>query len=169
MQKTNKKIRLFLVDFSTGKKQMLLAKALFVQWVIQSDVVVAQTDMNLAIWYNVDMPEHITLMPVRGEVTEIIRKNVIFCIQLICQWTFLLKLCCTQDKTEVKTREGASEFTYNLDEGLVEFGTAVNDNDFGRAILFLESLGDKAGAKAMWHNLANVALNQQNLMVILIL
>lgn len=46
------------------------------QWVIQSDVVIAQTDANLAIWYNIDMPEHITLMPVRGEVTEIIRENV---------------------------------------------------------------------------------------------
>lgn len=68
--------RLFLVDIATGKKQMLLSKALFVQWVIQSDVVIAQTDANLAIWYNIDMPEHITLMPVRGEVTEIVRENV---------------------------------------------------------------------------------------------
>lgn len=65
----------------------------------------------------------------------------------------------------MKTREGASEFAYTLDEGLVEFGTAVNDNDFGRAVLFLETLGDKPAAKAMWHNLANVALNQQNLLV----
>lgn len=73
----------------------------------------------------------------------------------------------SQDKTEVKTRESASEFTYSLDEGLVEFGTAVNDSDFGRAILFLETLGDKPAAKAMWHNLANVALSQQNLIVIM--
>lgn len=68
--------RLFLVDIATGKKQILLSKALFVQWVIQSDVVIAQTDTNLAIWYNIDMPEHITLMPVRGEVSEIVRENV---------------------------------------------------------------------------------------------
>lgn len=55
---------------------MLLPKALFVQWVIQSDVVVAQTDNNLEIWYNIDMPEHKTLLPVRGEVVEIVRGNV---------------------------------------------------------------------------------------------
>lgn len=60
----------------SGEKQLLLPKALFVQWVIQSDVVVAQTDNNLEIWYNIDMPEHKTLMPVRGEVVEIIRENV---------------------------------------------------------------------------------------------
>lgn len=65
----------------------------------------------------------------------------------------------------MKTRDGASEFTYSLDEGLVEFGTAVNDNDFGRAILFLETLGDVPAAKAMWHNLANVALKQQIILV----
>lgn len=61
---------------ATGKKQVLLVKASFVQWVVQSDVVVAQTDMNIAIWYNIDMPEHVTLMPIRGEVHEIIRENV---------------------------------------------------------------------------------------------
>lgn len=73
----DKKMRLYLVDITNGKKQLLLPKAFFVQWVIQSDVVVAQTDnMNLAIWYNIDLPEHITLMTVRGEVTEIIRENV---------------------------------------------------------------------------------------------
>lgn len=65
----------------------------------------------------------------------------------------------------MKTRDGTSEFNYRLDEGLVEFGTAVNDNDFGRAILFLETLGDVPAAKAMWHNLANVALNQKNILV----
>lgn len=64
------------MDISSGEKQLLLPKALFVQWVIQSDVVVAQTDSNLEIWYNIDMPEHKTLLPVRGEVVEIIRGNV---------------------------------------------------------------------------------------------
>lgn len=70
-----------------------------------------------------------------------------------------------QGKTEVKTKDGPTDYIYRLDEGLVEFGTAVNDNDFGRAILFLESLGDKPAAKAMWHNLANIALLKQNLRV----
>lgn len=65
-----------MVDVLSGEKQLLLPKALFVQWVIQSDVVVAQTDSNLEIWYNIDMPEHKTLLPVRGEVVEIIRGNV---------------------------------------------------------------------------------------------
>ena len=71
----------------------------------------------------------------------------------------------TQGKTEVRSREGGTEHVYTLDEGLVEFGTAVNDSDFGRAILFLETLGDTPAATAMWHNLANIALLKQNLRV----
>lgn len=71
----------------------------------------------------------------------------------------------TQGKTEVTTREGAAEHRYALDEGLVEFGTAVNDCGFGRAVVYLESLDDRPAAKAMWHNLASVSLQQQNLWV----
>lgn len=54
---------------------------------------------------------------------------------------------------------------YELDEGLVEFGTAVHDNDFGRAIMFLESLGDKPEAEAMWSNLASLAIDMNKLHV----
>lgn len=140
----DKKMRLILVDVASSKKQTLLGKASFVQWVTGSDVAVAQTDSNLAVWYNIDLPEHVTIMTVRGDVIEVIREN---------------------GKTEVRTREGPAEHVYQLDEGLVEFGTAVNDCDFGRAVLYLESLNDNSAAKAMWHNLANIALIQENLRV----
>lgn len=72
----DKKMRLVLYDISTTKKQTLLGKVSFVQWVIQSDVAVAQSDGNLAIWYNIDMPEHVTLMAVRGEAIEVVREDV---------------------------------------------------------------------------------------------
>lgn len=72
----DKKMRLTLYDISTTKKQTLLGKVSFVQWVIQSDVAVAQSDANLAIWYNIDMPEHVTLMPIRGEAIEVVREDV---------------------------------------------------------------------------------------------
>lgn len=140
----DKKMRLIVVDIQTGRKQTLLSKVQFVQWVSKSDVVIAQTDSNLAVWYNIDLPEHVTIMTVRGDVFDVIRED---------------------GKTEVHTKEGATEHVYPLDEGLVEFGTALNDGDFGRAVTYLETLGDKPAAKAMWHNLANIALIQQNLRV----
>lgn len=72
----DKKLRLILVDNYSGKKQTLLSNISFVQWVPQSDVVVAQSNSNLAIWYNIDLPEHVTLQSIRGEAIEVIRENV---------------------------------------------------------------------------------------------
>lgn len=58
----------------------------------------------------------------------------------------------------MKTLEGLTDHSYLLDEGLVEFGTALNDHDFGRAMVFLENLEDKTTATGMWHRLAQTSL-----------
>lgn len=140
----DKKMRLTLVDVQSGRKQLLSNRVSFVQWVIQSDVAVAQSDAQLSVWYNLDMPEHVTSVAVRGEVLDVTRES---------------------GRTTVHSTDGPLNFTYPLDEGLVEFGTALNDCDFGRAIAFLESLGETAAATAMWHNLATVSLQRENLIV----
>lgn len=72
----DKKMRLILFDIATSKKQTLLGKVSFVQWVPSSDVTIAQSDANLAIWYNIDLPEHVTIVTVRGEVYDVIREEV---------------------------------------------------------------------------------------------
>lgn len=64
------------MDVETSKKQTMMGKVSFVQWVMQSDVAVAQSDTNLAVWYNIDLTEHVTLLPVRGEVIDVIRDEV---------------------------------------------------------------------------------------------
>jgi hypothetical protein len=35
-------------------------------------------------------------------------------------------------KTEVLVNEGVTTVSYTLDEGLIEFGTAIDDGDYGR-------------------------------------
>ena len=35
------------------------------QWVVGSDVVVAQNHGNLCVWYNIDAPERVTLFPIK--------------------------------------------------------------------------------------------------------
>lgn len=69
-------LRLILVDIYSGKKQTLLGGISFVQWVPQSDVVVGQSNNNLAIWYNIDLPEHVTLTAIRGDAIEVVREGV---------------------------------------------------------------------------------------------
>ncbi|XP_050517357.1 intraflagellar transport protein 172 homolog [Diabrotica virgifera virgifera] len=138
----DKKQRLVLIDVITQLKQTIFTGVSFVQWVESSDVAVAQSGTNLAIWYNIDLPENPTLMTVKGDVIDIVRNN---------------------GKTEAICVDGNNSFNVELDEGLVEFGTALNDNDYNRAILFLESMNNTSEAEAMWHTLYLIAMKQQNL------
>lgn len=70
----------------------------------------------MAVWYNMDAPERVTLVPIKGDVLDILRDD---------------------GKTEVVVQEGHHQVTYELDEGLIEFGTAIDDGDFERAVAFL--------------------------------
>ena len=47
-----------------------------------------------------------------------------------------------EGKTEVIVNEGVNTVSYTLDEGLIEFGTAVDDGDFGRSVF---------GIFIIWH------------------
>ncbi|KAK9502773.1 hypothetical protein O3M35_011482 [Rhynocoris fuscipes] len=140
-------MRLSLLDTRSGERQVILSYCTYVQWVPGSDVVVAQSRNNACVWYNIDTPDRVTTFPVRGEIVDIVREN---------------------KKTEIISQEGTHQVGYELDEGLVEFGTAVHDSDFGRAILFLESLGTtNQDIEAMWHNLAEITLQLNNIRVAL--
>ncbi|CAG9856074.1 unnamed protein product [Phyllotreta striolata] len=138
----DKKQRLVLFDLASQTKQTIFTGVSFVQWVESSDVAVAQAGNTLAIWYNIDLPENPTLTMVKGDVIDVVRNN---------------------GKTEAICVDGNNTFNLELDEGLVEFGTALNDNDYNRAVLFLESLSNGCEAEAMWHTLYLIAMKQQNL------
>ena len=112
------------------------------QWVPGSDVVVAQNRETLCIWYSIDAPERITTFPIKGDVTDIERVN---------------------GRTEVVVDDGANTVSYALDEGLVEFGTAVDDGNYERACAFLEPLEMSAETEAMWRTLAGLALEAKEL------
>nr|CAD7454857.1 unnamed protein product [Timema tahoe] len=140
----DKKMRLTLYDIKTGQKLPILSFCTFVQWVPGSDVVVAQSRNNLCVWYNIDSPDQVTLFPIKGDAVDVVRAD---------------------GKTEVVVEEGQHQLGYELDEGLLEFGTAIHDNDLGQAILFLEKLGDKPEAEGMWSNLANIAIATNKLRV----
>ena len=60
-----------------------------------------------------------TTFPIKGDVEDIERND---------------------GQTEVIVDEGNGQVSYMLDEGLIEFGTAVEDGDYVRAVLFLETL-----------------------------
>ena len=54
-----------MYDISTGTKSTVLNYCSYVQWVPDSDVVVAQNRNNLCIWYNIDSPERVTMFEIK--------------------------------------------------------------------------------------------------------
>uniref|UniRef100_A0A3P8XGI6 IF140/IFT172/WDR19 TPR domain-containing protein n=1 Tax=Esox lucius TaxID=8010 RepID=A0A3P8XGI6_ESOLU len=110
----DKKLRLHLHDIESSVKATMLSFCSYVQWVPASDVVVAQNRGNLCVWYNIDSPERVTMFPLRGDVVDLERSN---------------------GKTEVIVTEGVNTVSYTLDEGLIEFGTAIDDEDYYRLLL----------------------------------
>lgn len=133
-----------LLDMNTMKKSIILSGVSFVQWIEGSDVAVAQQGNKLAVWYNIDLPDHPTLVNVQGNVVDVVRNN---------------------DKTQAISVDGNNTLVYDLNDGLVEFGSAMHENDYGRAIIFLETVEDSNQTKSMWRNLANIALEKQNLLI----
>ncbi|XP_005948489.1 intraflagellar transport protein 172 homolog [Haplochromis burtoni] len=133
----DKKLRLHLYDIQSGVKTTLLSFCSYVQWVPGSDVVVSQNRGNLCIWYSIDSPETVTMFPVKGDIVDLKRAD---------------------GKTDVIVTEGVNMVTYTLDEGLIEFGTAVDDGDYNRATAFLETLEMSPETEAMWKTLSKLAL-----------
>uniref|UniRef100_A0A8C2ZEP1 Intraflagellar transport protein 172 homolog n=1 Tax=Cyclopterus lumpus TaxID=8103 RepID=A0A8C2ZEP1_CYCLU len=138
----DKKLRLHLYDIETGSKTTLLSFCSYVQWVPGSDVVVAQNRGNLCIWYSIDSPESITMFPIKGDIVDLERVD---------------------GKTDVILTEGVNTVAYTLDEGLIEFGTAIDDGDYDRATAFLESLEMSPETEAMWKMLSKLALEAHQL------
>uniref|UniRef100_A0A665WJI3 Intraflagellar transport 172 n=1 Tax=Echeneis naucrates TaxID=173247 RepID=A0A665WJI3_ECHNA len=114
----------------------------YVQWVPGSDVVVAQNRGNLCIWYSIDSPESITMFPIKGDIVDLERAD---------------------GKTDVIVTEGVNTVTYTLDEGLIEFGTAIDDGDYDRATAFLETLEMSPETDSMWKTLSKLALEARQL------
>ncbi|XP_004710279.2 intraflagellar transport protein 172 homolog [Echinops telfairi] len=66
-------------------------------------------------------------------------------------------------KTEVMVTEGVTTVAYTLDEGLIEFGTAIDDGNYTRATAFLETLEMTPETEAMWKTLSKLALEAKQL------
>ncbi|XP_031437803.1 intraflagellar transport protein 172 homolog isoform X2 [Clupea harengus] len=138
----DKKLRLHLYDIESREKTTVLSFCSYVQWVPGSDVVVAQNRNSLCVWYNIDSSERVTMFPLRGDIFDLERSN---------------------GKTEVIVTEGVNTVSYTLDEGLIEFGTAIDDGDYYRATAFLETLEMCAETEAMWKTLSKLSLEARQL------
>lgn len=72
-----------------------------------------------------------------------------------------------KNQTSVMVEEQGNLVAYLLDEALIEFGTALHDNDFGRVLLFLEDFTDvdRSQVEAMWENVSRNAVVARELSI----
>uniref|UniRef100_A0A8C4WQ59 Intraflagellar transport protein 172 homolog n=1 Tax=Eptatretus burgeri TaxID=7764 RepID=A0A8C4WQ59_EPTBU len=138
----DKKFRLYIYDVESGTTSSLLSYCTYVQWVPGSDVIVAQNHGNLCIWYNINMPEGVTMVTIKGDIVDVKRAD---------------------GKTVVAVSDGVTTTHHTLDEGLIEFGTAIDDGDYERALAYLETLKMMEKTKAMWQTLSRLALEARKL------
>lgn len=68
-------------------------------------------------------------------------------------------------RTEVIVQSGVDKVCYTLDEGLIEFGTAIDDHDYLRALTFLETLEMTPETEAMWKSLGELTLKARQLKI----
>jgi len=140
----DKRRYLHLYDTDKQMRSQLLNFCTYVQWVPSSDVVVAQNRTNLCVWYNINATDQITIQPIKGDIEEIER---------------------SEGRTEVVVDEGISQAVYPLDESLIDFGTAIDDDDYVRAMDILENLVITPDVEAMWKQLSTVALGSGDLRI----
>eukprot|EP01062_Namystynia_karyoxenos_P065890 TRINITY_DN59944_c0_g1_i1.p1 TRINITY_DN59944_c0_g1~~TRINITY_DN59944_c0_g1_i1.p1 ORF type:complete len:1796 (+),score=840.25 TRINITY_DN59944_c0_g1_i1:110-5389(+) len=138
----DKSRQLYIYDIAHQTKTTLLNYCSYVQWVPDSDVVVAQNRGDLCVWYSIDTPDRVAIVPIKGDVEDIER---------------------SEGKTEVIVDEGINTVAYGLDEALIEFGTAMEDKDYERACDLLEQITITPETEAMWQNLSQYALDDKKL------
>ena len=133
----DKRRHLHLYAIENQTRTQLLNFCTYVQWVPNSDVVVAQNRSSLCVWYNISAPDQVTLHSIKGDVEDIERG---------------------EGRTEVIVDEGMTQAVYPLDESLIEFGGAMEDRDLFRAMEILEHLEITPESEAMWKQLGTTAL-----------
>eukprot|EP00398_MALV-I-01_sp_L67-1_P000507 gene507-687_t len=138
----DKRRSLHLYDVYSDTRKVLLNFCNYVQWVPDSDVVVAQSHQQLLVWYSIEAPDQITVHEIKGDVDDIERAN---------------------GRTCVIVEEGVQTVEYVLDEELINFGVCVERQDYAEAVQMLENMGDPSGhpeIEAKWRTLSELTTRE---------
>jgi intraflagellar transport protein 172 len=140
----DKRRQLYLFDVESQNRQVLLNYCNYVQWVPDSDVVVAQNRGQLCVWYSINAPDRVTLHEIKGDIEDIERDK---------------------GRTCVIVDEGVNMVEYELDEALISFGSCLERAQYAKAVDLLEELPLTPETEAMWRSLADTSMENFNLPV----
>merc|ERR1719446_584209 len=140
----DKRWQLILHNVMEQTRTTLLNYCNYVQWVPESDVAVAQNRGQLCVWYSINAPDRVTLHEIKGDIEDIERAN---------------------GRTCVIVDEGVNMVEYELDEGLISFGSCLERQQYAKAVDLLEELPLTPETEAMWRSLAEASMDNFNLPV----
>ena len=89
---------LHLYDTTSRTRTTLLNFCSYVQWVPNSDAVVAQSRNILYVWYRIEQPDQVVTKEIKGDIEEIERN---------------------EEKTSVLISDGTTATSYTLDADLI--------------------------------------------------
>jgi intraflagellar transport protein 172 len=133
----DKRRQLIMYNIQAQDRVTLLEYCNYVQWVPESDVIVAQNRTQLCVWYSISSPDRVTIHEIKGDIEEIERSG---------------------GRTFVIVDEGASTVEYELDEALINFRGCLDREQFAQAIDILEELPLTPETEAMWASLAETSM-----------
>lgn len=137
--------QLFIYSIDKRSKNTLLTMCGFVQWVPDTNVLVAQDGKNLCVWYDIDDIHNKKVICVKGEAEEVRTKD---------------------NKVEVvMLDETGDNKICVLDNDLINISIAIESNDLSKAVGILDYIGQKSEYEMLWRNLALKALNDNNLVI----
>ena len=136
-----------MLSLPKGKKVTLVPLCTFVQWVPNSDVLVAQNSKSLYVWYNIDNYTSPELINIKGNVELIERRK---------------------GKIEVFINEGPTDGKDNitsifLNENLVNLTHALDERDLTKAVSILDNLPQSKENILYWKKLSEISLEDRNL------
>ena len=140
----DKQKQAYLFDISTQTKITLINYCSYVNWVLDTDVVVAQNKNLLCIWYSIEQPEKVTIYTIKGDIEDIERID---------------------GKVNIIVSYMNKNTLYPLNEYLISLSASIESNDLERAVEILEPLDISIEVEANWNNLARLALEQNNLVI----
>ncbi|XP_068618701.1 intraflagellar transport protein 172 homolog [Battus philenor] len=124
---------LTLLRLDTADKECIARNVSFVQWIENSDAVVAQTQSHLLIWYSAWEPGCVETVECEGGVA----------VQVSARRVIL---------------EGGQLPFIQLDEHRLAFNSALGGGDLDTCASYLEGVGGGADVTALWRQLADTAL-----------
>ena len=137
------------------KNVAILNLCSFVQWVPNTEILVAQSHQDLFVWYNLDNYQNPQVKPING-IIDSIAKN---------KGKIEIYINDDPNNDENTSVNGGNNYKIYLDENLVNLSIALDDKELTKALMILEYLPKNNEYKYYWKILSEISLEEKNLMI----